>query len=145
MRPTTAACLSLLLLSSVSTTALAAEPAAPVLKGTTAETGLLPVHVDRKEGRILLSLPAPDESGISGRYLYVTALKTGLGSAPVGLDRAASGGSELLVFRRVGKKMVAEIENPRFRASGGTEAEQAAARDSFAYSDRKSTRLNSSH
>src|SRR3546814_12788365 len=30
--------------------------------------------------------------------------------------------------------MVAEIENPRFRASGGTEAEQAAARDSFAYS-----------
>src|SRR3546814_18898768 len=105
MRPTTAACLSLLLLSSVSATALAAEPAAPVLKGTTAETGLLPVHVDRKEGRILLSLPAPDEAGISGRYLYVTALKTGLGSAPVGLDLAASGGSRLLVFRPVGQTM----------------------------------------
>src|SRR3546814_6913414 len=101
MRPTTAACLSLLLLSSVSTTALAAEPAAPVLKGTTAETGLLPVHVDRKEGRILLSLPAPDEAGISCRYLYVTALKTGLRSAPVGLVRPASGGCELPAFRRV--------------------------------------------
>ena len=134
MKSTRAACLSILLLSGVSSAALAAEPAATVLKGTTAEAGLLPVHVDRKDGRILLSLPAPDADGISGRYLYVTALKTGLGSAPVGLDRAMSGGSELLVFRRVGKKIVAEIENPRFRAPAGTDAEQAAARDSFAYS-----------
>src|SRR3546814_3982461 len=132
MRPTTAACLSLLLLSSVSTTALAAEPAAPVLKGTTAETGLLPVHVDRKEGRILHSRPAPDEAGISGRYLYVTALKTGLGSAPGGLERAASGGSERVAFRRGGQKNVVEIENSRFSASGGTEAGWEEGRNSVA-------------
>jgi hypothetical protein len=61
-------------------------------------------------------------------------LKTGLGSAQIGLDRASGPGSKLLVFRRVGKKMVAEIENPRFRASNAPAAEQAAARDSFAYS-----------
>lgn len=134
MKSTAAACLTLLLLGGVSTAALAAAPPAKVLEGTVAQTGLLPVHVDRKEGRILLSLPAPDANGVSGRYLYITSLKTGLGSAPVGLDRAMSGGSKILAFRRVGKKIVAEIENPRFRATGAPEPEQAAARDSFAYS-----------
>ncbi|HEY1145563.1 MAG TPA: DUF5117 domain-containing protein, partial [Allosphingosinicella sp.] len=128
-----AICLSILLVGA-SLPALAAVPVAPVLQGTTEQTGLLPVHVDRKDGRILLSLPAPDKEGVSGRFLYLISLKTGLGSAPIGLDRALSGGSKLLVFRRVGKKMVVEIENPRFRATGAPAAEQAAARDSFAYS-----------
>ena len=126
------ACLSLLLLSSAAP-ALATPPQA-VLAGTRAQEGLLPVHVDAKAGRILLSLPAPDANGVSGRYLYVVSLKTGLGSAPAGLDRALSAGSKLLVFRRVGKKMVAEIENPRFRATNAPAPEQAAARDSFATS-----------
>ena len=111
-----------------------AAPAAEVLANTSEQRGLLPVHVDRKAGRILLSLPAPDRDGICGRYIYVTSLKTGLGSAPIGLDRASNSGSKLLVFRRVGKKMVAEIENPRFRASNAPAPEQAAARESFAYS-----------
>lgn len=128
-----AICFSILL-TGASLPALAAAPVAPALQGTTEQTGLLPVHVDRKDGRILLSLPAADKEGVSGRFLYVISLKTGLGSAPIGLDRALSGGSKLLVFRRVGKKMVVEIENPRFRATGAPSAEQAAARDSFAYS-----------
>ena len=64
-----------------------AAPAAEVLAGTAERKGLLPVHVDATAGRILLSLPAPDREGISGRYIYVTTLKTGLGSAPIGLDR----------------------------------------------------------
>jgi hypothetical protein len=128
-----AACLSILLLSAASAPAKAADASA-VLKGTTALAGLLPVHVHAKEGKIYLSLPAPDREGLSGRYLYVTALRTGLGSAPIGLDRALSGGSKLLAFRRLGKKMVAEIENPRFRATNAPAAEQAAARESFAYS-----------
>lgn len=108
--------------------------AAQVLSGTTALGGLLPVHVDRRQGRILLSLAAPDAEGISGRFLYVTGLVTGLGSAPIGLDRGLAGGSRLLVFRRVGRRVVAEIENPRFRASTGSAAEQRGVRESFAYS-----------
>ncbi|HEX8533441.1 MAG TPA: zinc-dependent metalloprotease [Allosphingosinicella sp.] len=121
------------LLLSASAPALAATPA-EVLANTTLQSGLLPVHVDRKGGRILLSLPAPDKEGISGRFIYISSLKTGLGSAPAGLDRALSGGSKLLVFRRVGKKVIAEVENPRFRASNAPAPEQAAARESFAYS-----------
>ncbi|MEA1013832.1 zinc-dependent metalloprotease [Sphingosinicella sp. LY1275] len=132
MKPVAAAFLSALLLAA-SPTALAAAAPAP-LEGTVAQSGLLPVHVEAKGGRILLSLPAPDRDGISGRYLYVTALKTGLGAAPVGLDRALSGGSKLVVFRRIGKKIAIEVENPRFRATNAPAPEQQAARDSFAYS-----------
>lgn len=93
--------------------------------------GLLPVFIDKAGGKIWLSLPAPDAEGISGRFLYLTALRTGLGSAPVGLDRAKVGDTQVLHFRRVGAKVVAEFENTRFRANGAPAAEQAAARDAF--------------
>lgn len=111
-----------------------AEPANAPLAGTERLDGLLPVHVDRSGGRILLSLPAPAADGVSTRLLYSTALRTGLGSAPVGLDRAAPGPAQILVIRRLGKKVAFELENPRFRAVGGSPAEQAAARDAFATS-----------
>lgn len=111
-----------------------AAPAGDVLRGTEAMDGLLPVHVDRDGGRILVSLPPPGPEGVSARFIYVTALETGLGSARLGLDRALSSGSRLLLFRRVGRKMVAEIENPRFRATGAPLEEQAGVQRSFAFS-----------
>jgi hypothetical protein len=114
--------------------AQAQAPQAAPLAGTVQQSGLLPVHVDAKGGRILLSLPRPDAQGLMGRYLHVAALRTGLGSAPIGLDRALSSGSKLIAFRRLGKKVVIEVENPRFRATGAPAPEQAAARESFAYS-----------
>ncbi|HYZ49075.1 MAG TPA: zinc-dependent metalloprotease, partial [Sphingomonas sp.] len=114
--------------------ALALDPPAKVLAGTTAQAGLIPLNVDRKSGRLLATLPAPDAEGVSGRFIYTSALETGLGSAPLGLDYALNSGSRLLVFRRVGKKVVAEIENPRFRASGASADEQAGVRRSFATS-----------
>ncbi|MGZ8311584.1 MAG: zinc-dependent metalloprotease [Allosphingosinicella sp.] len=114
--------------------ALAVDTPQEALRNTLRSDGLLPVHVDRNGGRILLSLPAPDAEGISGRYIYLTSLETGLGSARLGLDRAFSRGSRLLVFRRVGRRVVAEVENPRFRATGAPAEEQAGVRRSFAYS-----------
>ena len=133
MTPRTIALAALLLSGTAAVPAFAA-PASEVLAGTSEQRGLLPVHVDKKAGRILVSLPAPDREGVSGRYIYIASLKTGLGAAPVGLDRALSAGSKLLVFRRIGKKMVAEVENTRFRATDAPAPEQAAARESFAYS-----------
>ncbi|MBA4012864.1 MAG: peptidase [Phenylobacterium sp.] len=109
------------------------KPAAATA-GAVRQDGLLPVYVDKARGRILLSLPAPDAQGVSGRFLYVSALKTGLGSAPVGLDRARIGDTQVLAFRRIGRKVVAEFENHRFRAAGAPEAEQAAAREAFSVS-----------
>ncbi|WGU40124.1 zinc-dependent metalloprotease [Phenylobacterium sp. NIBR 498073] len=114
----------------------AAAPDKPpaAIAGAVRQDGLLPVYVDKAKGRILLSLPAPDAQGVSGRFLYVTALKTGLGSAPVGLDRARIGEAQVLAFRRIGRKVVAEFENHKFRAAGAPDAEQAAAREAFSVS-----------
>jgi len=125
------ACLPLLLATAAP---LAASPAASgdIFAGTQAMDGLLPVHVDRNGGRILVTLPAPDGDGVSGRFLYVASLRTGIGSSDTGLDHAQNSDTRILAFRRIGKKIVAEYENPRFRATGGSAAEQAAARDSFA-------------
>ena len=111
-------------------------PAKPaeVVAGLARQEGLLPTYVDKEKGRILVALPAPDADGVSGRFLYVTALKTGLGSAPIGLDRARVSQSKILVFRRIGAKVIAEYENPRFVATHGSADEQAAARDAFAVS-----------
>ncbi len=127
------------LLLSAATPVLAAPKDKPpasdaALAGTTRQDGLLPVHIDKAKGRILLSLPKADADGVSGRFLYVAALKTGLGSAPVGLDRATLGDTQVLVFRRIGKKVIAEYENPKFTAAGAPAAEQIAARESFAVS-----------
>jgi hypothetical protein len=108
-----------------------ADPMAAAVAGAARQDGLLPVYVDKAKGRILISLPPADATGANGRFLYLTALRTGLGSAPVGLDRAKIGDTQVLAFRRFGKKVVAEYENPRFRANGAPAAEQTAAREAF--------------
>jgi hypothetical protein len=98
----------------------AAMPAGPApFAGTVAMAGLLPVHVDRTGGRILLTLPPAGVDGVLARYLYATALRTGLGSAPTFLDRGRVGDTQILAFRRIGKKVIAQFENPRFRSPGG--------------------------
>ncbi|MFS0773305.1 zinc-dependent metalloprotease [Sphingomonas sp. 1P08PE] len=129
------------LLLGCSTAAMAAPgaPAAPrlaadVLKGTLAQNGLLPVAIDRDGGRVLVTLSPAGADGVLGRFLYVASLRTGIGSSETGLDHGQNGETQLLAFRRLGKKIVAEFENPRFRATGGSPAEQAAARQSFATS-----------
>lgn len=124
----------LLLLSCAAPFAMAAAPPAEVLQGTQEQTGLLPVHVNRSTGKIYLELPRPDSEGFAGRYIYVTALETGLGSAAIGLDRAVASDSRLLVFRRLGNRVVAEVENPRFRATGASEVEQRGVTEAFATS-----------
>ena len=122
------ACLAALLLS-VSPAALAkrAEPVTATTPG-----GLLPVAADTAEGTIMATLPPPGADGVSARFLYVASLRTGIGAPETGLDHGQNGDTQLIAFRRIGKKIVAEYENPRFRATGGTPAEQAAARDSVA-------------
>lgn len=113
------------LLVSVAAMPAMAQSAAPAAT-------LLPVA--GKDGKVLLTLPAPAADGTMGRYLYATTLRTGLGSAPLGLDRASFGPTQLLVFRRIGNRIAIQFESGRFRATGAPAAEQAAARDSFANS-----------
>ncbi|HSQ99560.1 MAG TPA: zinc-dependent metalloprotease [Sphingomicrobium sp.] len=110
----------------------AAPTAAPV--AAPAEKPLLEVSADPLSGKIIATLPRPDPAGVSGRYIYLTQLGTGLGSAPIGLDRAAASETRILVFRRIGKKVAAEVENSKFIASSGDPDEQHAVDTSFATS-----------
>ena len=102
--------------------------------GMDARAGLLPTHVDRKTGHILITLPAAGPDGVSGRFIYQVHLRASLGSTPVGLDRNQPGGTQILVFRRVGAKVYAKYENTDFRAEGGSPEEKGAVVDSFAKS-----------
>ncbi|WP_374764362.1 zinc-dependent metalloprotease [Yunchengibacter salinarum] len=96
--------------------------------------GLIPLYLDRQEGRVFLSLPAPDARGVAGRYIHARYLTAGLGSNPVGLDRSLPTGSQLLRFDVQGKRVMAVVENTAFRADSPDAAERAAVRDSFARS-----------
>lgn len=93
--------------------------------------GLLSVKTDAAKGAVVISLPAPAADGVSGRFLYQPSLSGGLGAASVGLDRAATGETQVLVFRRVGKKVLIAFENYGFRAVGGTPQEARTVQDSF--------------
>jgi hypothetical protein len=81
--------------------------------------GLLPMQVDNAGGRILVTLPPPAADGVSARFLYSVALRTGLGAAPTMLDRGRIGATRVLAFRSYGKKIAIAFENPRFRPADG--------------------------
>jgi len=94
------------------------------------EAGLLPVRTEPAKGRILLTLPRPGADGVALRVLYTTAMRTGLGSAPLVLDRGKTGATQLLAFRRIAGKIALQYENPRFRnTSGGADRQKAVASD----------------
>ncbi|MDE1916295.1 MAG: zinc-dependent metalloprotease [Sphingomonadales bacterium] len=95
-----------------------ATMAEPVTVSNTKDGDLLPVKVDAETGKVLVTLPAPDAGGVMGRFLYSTTMRTGMGSAPIRIDRGMLGPTQLLSFRRLGRKVAVIYENPRFRASG---------------------------
>lgn len=105
-----------------------------VAKNFTHHKGLLDVYADEKNGRVLLSLPAADDDGLIGRYIYAEYLRAGLGSNPVGLDRSQLGNSYIIAIKSLGGKILIEAENNSYVASAANGDEQAAVRQSFASS-----------
>ena len=103
--------------------------AAPVASATAVERPLIDVKGDMKTGKIIATFPKPGPDGVSARYIYLTQLETGLGSAPTQLDFGAASNSRILVFRRLGKKVVADVENSKFVSSNP--AEQLTTQHSF--------------
>jgi hypothetical protein len=115
---------------------LAASVALPAqtLAAPVTEQPLLAISGDQKSGKIIATLPKPGKDGVSGRFIYLSQLESGLGSAQIILDRANAGASRILVFRRVGKKVAAEVENSKFVASSGNPDDEQSVRTSFATS-----------
>lgn len=88
--------------------------------------GFIPMWVARDGSTLHLELP--DDSL---RALFHVKQATGLGSNPIGVDRGASGGSQVVRFRRVGDRMLVIFENWRYRSSLEDTLHQRSIRESF--------------
>lgn len=104
-------------------------------RGLQRHDGLLVTWTDARAGKLLLELPAPvGERQECGRFLALEGIETGLGSNPVGLDRGQLGDTRLVVFRRIGARVLIEQPNLRYRALSADSNETRAVRQSFATS-----------
>lgn len=112
--------------------ALAQALPAPAEKSHAA-VGLFPVQAIPAQGKILVTLPPAGSDGVYGRYLYTTKVRSGLGSTDIRFDRGMMGRTQVLAFRRIGKKIAVIFENPRFRAEGGSPQEKTGVSTSFAF------------
>jgi len=92
--------------------------------------GFLDLWLDRERGRVWLELPA--DADVPTRFLWIESLTTGFGSNPVGLDRGQVGGTRVARLRRVGGKVLFEVENLGFRATSDRPQERRAVEESFA-------------
>jgi hypothetical protein len=91
--------------------------------------GFFPLYWDAAGGRLWMEIPRLDTE-----VLYITGLAAGLGSNDIGLDRGQLHDSRIVVFERVGPKVLMVQPNYQYRASSSNPAEVQAVRDAFARS-----------
>jgi hypothetical protein len=91
--------------------------------------GYFPLYWDERTGTLWLEIPR-----FNTEILYSTGLSAGLGSNDVGLDRGESGNGRIVMFQRVGPKVLLVQSNENFRSSSRNAAERRAVEDSFATS-----------
>ena len=90
------------------------------------QDGLVPFYWDASKGRLLLEVAAGE------RLLYFNSIASGLGDNQViGLDKGSPRDEGIIRFERVGPKLHLILENPRFRATHGSEALARSVVDSF--------------
>lgn len=90
--------------------------------------GYVPLYINADEGKIYLEI-----TRLNTEFLYLVSLPTGVGSNPIGLDRAQLGPNRLVKFERAGNKVLLVQPNYDFRASGDVQ-QQKSVEESFARS-----------
>jgi len=131
------AVLGVALAASAQAAARSSAPAsfAAKTKSAVRREGLLTTWLDAKAGKLWLELPAPKgPRSECGSFLYLEGIRTGLGSNPVGLDRGQWGDSRVVVFRRMGGRVLLEQPNLRYRAQSKDTLEVQSVQESFAAS-----------
>lgn len=108
------------------TAALPDSSLAQAREGFTRHPGFVPILVSPSRDMVRLELPA---DGMEA--LFTTALATGVGSNPLGLDRGANGLSEVIRFERAGSRMLARFINTGYRSTGDS-LNRRTVRESFA-------------
>src|SRR3954471_21217454 len=98
-------------------------------KGFDKLDGFVPLYWNRADGTIWLEIPA-----LHSALLSYTSLSGGLGSNDIGLDRGQLGGSHVVRFQRIGKKVLLVEPNYAFRATSDNPDERRAVTEAFATS-----------
>ena len=98
-------------------------------KGCRKIDGYFPLFWDDRKGKLFLEIDRFDSE-----FLYQIALASGLGSNPVGLDRGQLGDGRVVIFRRIGPKILLVEPNQKYRAISNRVAERKAVEESFASS-----------
>jgi|CXWL01.1.fsa_nt_gi hypothetical protein len=138
MRPLPPFAVFTLGLSLLFATPVAAQPARPVGKPPSVEDktasmkkldGFLPVYWDEAEGKVYLEI-----ANFGVEILNFNGFAAGLGSNDIGIDRGALAGSRIVMFERVGPKVILVAPNYTFRATTENAAERQSVKDAFARS-----------
>ena len=91
--------------------------------------GFMPLYVNGDDGKIYLEI-----SRFNQEFLYLVSLPTGVGSNPIGLDRAQLGTTKVVTFERSGNKILLVQPNYEYRALSNNAAEKKSVEESFAKS-----------
>ncbi|MGE0462786.1 MAG: zinc-dependent metalloprotease [Vicinamibacterales bacterium] len=91
--------------------------------------GYFPLYWDERAGTMLLEIPRLDTE-----FLFSTGLSAGLGSNDIGLDRGQGGQGRIVMFQRVGPRVLLVQGNQSFRSSSSNPLERKSVEDSFARS-----------
>src|SRR5215475_11392309 len=74
--------------------------------------GYFPLYWDERAGAMLLEIPRFDTE-----FLFSTGLSAGLGSNDIGLDRGGGGQGRVVIFQRMGPRVMLVQPNQSFRSS----------------------------
>jgi len=135
IKPLAALALGLSLLTAVASPAQPARPSGkpPSVEDKTASMkkldGFLPVYWDEAEGKLYLEV-----ANFGVEILHYNGFAAGLGSNDIGIDRGALAGSRIVMFERVGPKVMLVAPNYNFRATTDNAAERQSVKDAFARS-----------
>ena len=91
--------------------------------------GYFPLYWDERTGSLFLEIPKFDTE-----FLFTTGLAAGLGSNDIGLDRGGRRGGRVVLFQRVGPRVLLVQPNQSFRSSSPNPLERKSVEDSFAKS-----------
>lgn len=91
--------------------------------------GFVPMYWDEAAGQLFLEV-----GRLGVEMLHYAGFGSGLGSNDIGIDRGQLAGSRIVVFERVGPRVLLVQPNYRFRARTDNRAEVRAVRDAFARS-----------
>lgn len=135
LTPLTVLALGLSLMAAGTASAQPARPAGkpPSIEDRTASMkkldGFIPVYWDEADGKLYLEV-----ANLGVEILHSTGFAAGLGSNDIGIDRGALAGSRIVMFERVGPKVLLVAPNYNFRATSDNAAEKQSVKDAFARS-----------